>query len=173
MASSSSRQNNVRDGAFSQTSPESRRVESSTSPRLFDVFINHHGPDVKATLALHLYNSLQSEGFRAFLDCKEIELGELFPSTIESAISSSLVHIAIFSKGYVQSDWCLDELTLVSKSNAEIIPVFYDVIPSDLRCIGKTKGVYADVFAEYEHSGKHIRTLEKWKESLLFHSLVI
>ncbi|GLJ30721.1 hypothetical protein SUGI_0608880 [Cryptomeria japonica] len=109
-SSSSSHQQNQGFNAFFGIEPDGKRRKVSESSRLFDVFINHRGPDVKQTLATQLYNSLKEVGIQAFLDSEEKQLGDLFTSTIESAIKSASVHIAIFSKRYAESPWCLAEL---------------------------------------------------------------
>ncbi|GLJ45117.1 hypothetical protein SUGI_0949820 [Cryptomeria japonica] len=59
-SSSSSHQRNVDHShhAFSGIEPDSIRRKVEESSRLFHVFINHRGPDVKRTLALQLYKSL-------------------------------------------------------------------------------------------------------------------
>ncbi|GLJ33639.1 hypothetical protein SUGI_0676280 [Cryptomeria japonica] len=144
--------------------PRHKRRKVSESSRLYDVFINHRGPDVKETLALHLYKSLEKLNIRAFLDSKEKVLGDSFPSTIETAIRSAAVHIAIFSKGYAESPWCLEELDLMLRSKAKIIPLFYGVKPSDLRYI--EKGVYGKAFADYENKKRYIEKLGEWKKDL-------
>ncbi|XP_059064140.1 disease resistance protein Roq1-like [Cryptomeria japonica] len=156
--------------AFSGMEPEDRRENPPASPRMFDVFINHRGPDVKISLALPIYNSLQGMGVEAFLDSQEMELGDSFPPAIRNAISSASVQIAIFSKGYATSPWCLAELSLMSQTNSVFIPVFYDVAPSDLRHI--EKGVFANAFAEYEKKGRHLDKLKEWKEALHFVSFI-
>ncbi|KAH9317337.1 hypothetical protein KI387_019106 [Taxus chinensis] len=136
----------------------------SQTPKVFHVFINHRGPDVKKTLALELYNALEKVGIRAFLDSEEMELGDFFPSSIRTAILSASVQIAIFSKGYAESAWCLAELDLILQSKAKIIPVFYDVTPSDLRNSGK--GVFANSFTKHKEKGMHLNELDNWKEAL-------
>ncbi|GLJ58078.1 hypothetical protein SUGI_1414870 [Cryptomeria japonica] len=163
-SSSSSHQQNLELKAFSGIKPAGIRRKVSESSRLFDVFINHRGPDVKQTLATHLYNSLEQLGIRTFLDSKEKELGNSFPSTIETTIHSAKVHIAIFSKGYAESPWCLDELLLMLETKAKIIPIFYQVTPSDLRHIGS--GVYAGAFIKHEKKGRYVEKLGEWKEAL-------
>lgn len=80
------------------------------------VFINYHRPDVGKTFASHLSRSIISNGLRS--------------ATIETAS----VCIAIFSKNYAKCSRCLNELRHMSKSGVPIIPVFYDIDPSDLRC---------------------------------------
>ncbi|GLJ08581.1 hypothetical protein SUGI_0091720, partial [Cryptomeria japonica] len=146
-----------------------RRMVSESS-KLYDVFINHRGPDVKQTLGIELYNSLEQMGIRAFLDSQEKELGDSFPSTIETAIHSAKVNVAIFSKGYADSPWCLTELLLMLERQAKIIPVFYGVKPSDLRHI--EKGVYSDAFIKYEEKGRYLEKLNEWKNALQCLSLI-
>ncbi|XP_057837009.2 disease resistance protein Roq1-like isoform X3 [Cryptomeria japonica] len=150
--------------AFSGIEPQIQRTKVSESTRLYDVFINHRGPDVKETLALELYKSLEKLKIQAFLDSKEKVLGDSFPSTIQTAIHSAAVHIAIFSKGYAESAWCLAELVLMLRSRAKTIPVFYRVKPSGLRYI--EKGVYGKAFAEYENKERYMEKLEEWKQAL-------
>ena len=121
--SSSSAQENF----FSGMEPRGRREKTPASPRMFDVFINHRGPDVKNILVVPIYNILQGMVVLVFLDLREMDLGDLFPSTLRNAISSASVQIAIFSKGYANSPWCLAKLSLMSQTKFLIIPVFYDV----------------------------------------------
>ncbi|XP_059076884.1 probable 2' cyclic ADP-D-ribose synthase BdTIR [Cryptomeria japonica] len=104
---SSPHQQNKKLHAFSGIESVRKRRKVEESSRLFDVFINHRGPDVKHTLAIQLYDSLKNLGIRTFLDAEEKELGDSFISTIETAIRSASVQIAIFSRGYAESPWCL------------------------------------------------------------------
>ncbi|XP_057813971.2 uncharacterized protein LOC131027886 [Cryptomeria japonica] len=164
MASSSSSQQKNKNHPFSGIDPTGIRNKVSESTRLFDVFINHRGPDVKDTLARQFYYSLKELGIRAFLDSEEKELGHSFPSTIANAIRSAAVHIAIFSKRYAQSPWCLAELVLMLESKAKIIPVFYQVEPWELRYI--EKGTYAGAFITYEKKSRYQEKHKEWKEAL-------
>ncbi|GLJ36899.1 hypothetical protein SUGI_0745880 [Cryptomeria japonica] len=97
-STSSSHQQNV----FYGIEPPSKRRKVEQSSRVFDVFMNYKGPNVKLTLATQLYNPLKDLHIKAFLGSKEKELGDSFPSTIEIVIRSSLVHIVVFSKKYVE-----------------------------------------------------------------------
>ncbi|GLJ45673.1 hypothetical protein SUGI_0961330 [Cryptomeria japonica] len=126
--------------SLQEIAPAHLRDKSTTSARLFDVFINHRGPDVKQTLALKLHKSLTDLGLKAFLDSEETQLGEIFPCTIHDAICSSSVHIAIFSKSYADSEWCLDELDLMLQTKCS--------------------------FAKHEEKGRYLSKLKQWKESL-------
>ncbi|GLJ33362.1 hypothetical protein SUGI_0671170 [Cryptomeria japonica] len=169
-SSSSSYQQNHELNAFSGFEPPGNRRKVSESAILYDVFINHRGPDVKQTLAARLYNSFEQLGIRAFLDSKEKELGNSFPSIIEIAICSAKVHIAIFSKTYAESPWCLAELVLMLKSTAKITPLFYQVKPFDLRYI--EGGAYAEAFNKYREKGRYLEKLSEWKEALQSLSLI-
>ncbi|XP_059064113.1 disease resistance protein RML1B-like [Cryptomeria japonica] len=169
-SSSSSYQQNHELNAFSGFEPPGNRRKVSESAILYDVFINHRGPDVKQTLAARLYNSFEQLGIRAFLDSKEKELGNSFPSIIETAICSAKVHIAIFSKTYAESPWCLAELVLMLKSTAKITPLFYQVKPFDLRYI--EGGAYAEAFNKYREKSRYLEKLSEWKEALQSLSLI-
>ncbi|XP_057833658.1 disease resistance protein Roq1 isoform X2 [Cryptomeria japonica] len=138
------------------------------SPKLYDAFISHRGPDVKETLAKQLYHLLQERGCRAFLDCEEIQGGDSIPFAIRNAICSSLVQIAIFSKGYADSSWCLDELVLMLQQppDALFIPVFYDVQPWELRHIENEKSQYAVAFSDRQRKGRNLDKLDEWKKAL-------
>eukprot|EP00253_Pinus_taeda_P001249 PITA_01249 len=156
---------------------------TSSSPRgenesyVFDVFINHRGPDVKKTVATDLYNRLCAHDLLVFLDQRELREGENITPQIESAIRTASVHIAIFSANYVSSKWCLDELVLMvdSMSNfkSTIIPVFYGVKPAELRWTQGGKGVYAQALRQLQEK-KDVdgrprydsNTLEKWRKAL-------
>ncbi|XP_057871792.2 disease resistance protein Roq1-like [Cryptomeria japonica] len=170
MASSSSHQHDVEHRAFSGIEPDTKRRKVSESSRLFDVFINHRGPDAKETLAVPLYSSLQELRLQAFLDREEMELGDYFPSTIETAIRSASVHIAIFSERYAESAWCLTELILMLESGAKIFPIFYGVRPCELRYI--ENGAYADAFTSYKKKCRYLQKLESWKKALQSASLI-
>jgi len=121
-------------------------ASSSTSHshgHVYDVFISHRGPDVKKGIASHIYHRLKDLGLAVFLDQPELQRGENLNLQLEGAIQTASVHIAIFSPGYANSHWCLHELLLMVDSGSTIIPVFYDVQPSDLRWTRGGDRVYA------------------------------
>ncbi|XP_059064108.1 disease resistance protein Roq1 [Cryptomeria japonica] len=118
----------------------------------YDIFINHRGPDVKKGVATNLYNTLNGIGVRVFLDEKELELGDSFPHEVEEAMSSSSLHLAIFSENYAQSPWCLAELSFMLETGTQIVPIFYHIQPEVVRY---AKGVYAEAFSRHEKKGRH------------------
>jgi Leucine-rich repeat (LRR) protein len=108
-----------------------------------------------------------------------LQEGENLTSQIKEAIATASVHVAIFSTRYAESNWCLEELRLMLKSRATIIPVFYHVKPSELRRTrGKEKGsVYAKALRSLEkkktcdptHKKKpryDPKTIENWRDAL-------
>jgi len=115
--------------------------QGNTNSYVYDVFINHCDSDVKKTLASHIYLQLKQQGLAVFLDQQDLQEGEnTTPQQegenttpqIEGAIRTASVHVAIFSPGYAESSWCLEELAQMLESGSTIIPVFYKVEPSDL-----------------------------------------
>ncbi|XP_059071410.1 disease resistance protein RPV1-like isoform X2 [Cryptomeria japonica] len=134
----------------------------------YHVFINHRGPDVKKTLASHIYYALETHGLRVFLDKQELQVGDFLTPAIQSAIRSASVQIAIFSETYAQSPWCLDELVWMLDSDPtsiKIIPIFYDIEPSELRHV--EKGAYATAFEEHRRKGRVTdERVESWIKAL-------
>ena len=135
--------------------------------QVYDVFINHRGPDVKRTLASLIYHRLESHGLRVFLDKHELQGGDSLIPAIKSAISSASVQIAIFSKTYAQSAWCLNELLWMLDSHpSKMIPIFYDIQPSDLRYVDK--GAYAEAFQEHRDKGRvSTQQIDSWISALV------
>jgi hypothetical protein len=103
-----------------------RDATSSASPShgnpnsyVYDVFLNHRGPDVKKTLASHIYLRLKQQGLAVFLDQQELQEGENMTPQIEGAIRTASVHVAIFSPRYAESSWCLKELEQMLESGVD------------------------------------------------------
>ncbi|KAK9912975.1 hypothetical protein M0R45_036804 [Rubus argutus] len=103
----------------------------------YDVFLSFRGEDTRKTFTDHLYTALGYAGFRTFRDDPELERGENIKQKLEKAIQQSRSSVIVFSKDYTSSRWCLDELVMIlerkSTSDHVVLPVFYDVEPSDVR----------------------------------------
>ncbi|MCI31968.1 TMV resistance protein N-like, partial [Trifolium medium] len=69
------------------------------------------------------------------------------------------------SKHYASSSWCLDELTEILKCKKEygreVIPVFYEVDPSDVR---QQRNSYEKDFAK--HQERNRGKVDEWKAAL-------
>ncbi|GLJ15771.1 hypothetical protein SUGI_0259690 [Cryptomeria japonica] len=139
----------------------------------YDVFINHCGPDVKETFAKRIFETLNDTGLKVFLDKYSLQAGDQVTAEIQAAMSSASIHIAIFSQNYVQSPWCLAELSFMLKTGIQIIPVFYHVQPSDLRWADQGKGIYAKSFEDHEKKDRYTSgKLQEWKMALKEVSLI-
>jgi hypothetical protein len=145
--------------------PEKKRnLETMAAvPAMFDVFLNHRGPDVKGSFAAHLHQALQEAGCRPFLDKLDLEKGQPGQKKIYEALRCASVHVAIFSKDYAGSNYCLKELCDMLGSKKLIIPVFYDVSPSVLRC-EDPDGPYTK--ALNIHGRGSASKVKKWKDAL-------
>jgi hypothetical protein len=133
-------------------------------PERFDVFLNHRGPDVKQNFAAHLHQALQEAGCRPFLDTDSLEKGQHSQTKIYEALACASVHVAIFSKHYADSKYCLDELCAMLERKKLIIPVFYDVSPDDLHC-KLHNGPYTKAFRK-THGRRPASEVKKWKDAL-------
>ncbi|MCI32138.1 TMV resistance protein N-like, partial [Trifolium medium] len=84
----------------------------------------------------HLYAELKRKKIETFIDYR-LERGDEINSSLVEAIEESLMYVVILSKHYASSSWCLDELAQIlkckEKYGREVIPVFYEVDPSDVR----------------------------------------
>ena len=126
----------------------------------YDVFLSHRGP--VGTFVSQLYSALMLHGVRPYADVKDLFAGMSPLEQINKALKGACVHVAIFSKGYANSQYCLDELCEMLKSEQRIIPVFYDVKRSDLQRIAD--GPYEEAFMKHEKHGRD--KISTWKEAL-------
>ncbi|KAM7470251.1 hypothetical protein LguiA_008434 [Lonicera macranthoides] len=124
------------------------RAHKISSSTCYDVFLSFRGEDTRKTFTDHLYTALVQQGFRTFRDNNETKIGENLKSELEKAISQSKISIIVISKDYTSSTWCLDELvTILEKrrsSGHAVLPVFYDMDPSQVRM---QTGKIAEAFA--------------------------
>jgi hypothetical protein len=127
------------EGRMRQQPPRvARRVEyydddeSAAGEARYDVFINHRGVDTKRTVARLLYDRLAQDGVRGFLDNMSMRPGDRLEDRISAGIRECSVAVAIFSPNYCDSEYCLRELAMIVESRKAIIPIFYNIKPSDL-----------------------------------------
>ncbi|CAN6566814.1 unnamed protein product [Malus baccata var. baccata] len=133
----------------------------------YDVFLSFRGEDTRKTFTDHLYTALISAGYRTFRDDNELETGEDIKSGLKQAIQMSRTSVIVFSKDYASSRWCLNELVEIvdhkrTSSDHVVIPVFYDVDPSDVR---KQTGSIAEAFARHRKT-EPPDMMERWRKAL-------
>ncbi|KAK9277693.1 hypothetical protein L1049_007240 [Liquidambar formosana] len=139
---------------------------SSTSRWTYDVFLSFRCEDTRTRFTDHLYAALKRHGFRTYDD--ELERGEAIGPELLKAIENSRFSIIIFSRNYASSTRCLDELAHIIKCRKElgqtVLPIFYDVEPSDVR---KQKRSFEEAFAGHEERFKEeMEKLERWRDAL-------
>ncbi|CAL2279996.1 unnamed protein product [Prunus armeniaca] len=110
---------------------------ASHPPHSYDVFLSFRGEDTRKTFTDHLYTAFVNAGFRTFRDDDELERGEDIKPELQKAIQQSRSSVIVLSKNYASSRWCLDELVMILErkrtSDHVVLPVFYDVDPSQVR----------------------------------------
>ncbi|KAF5470116.1 hypothetical protein F2P56_010656 [Juglans regia] len=131
-----------------------------------DVFLSFRGEDVRQKFISHLYHALHHRGINTCID-KNLERGEEISPEIFKAIERSMISIIVLSKNYSESRWCLDELLkiLECKENVKqiVLPLFYDVSPSEVR---HQKGNFGEAFAKLGCKIKDEVKVTKWKAAL-------
>ncbi|XP_048421843.1 disease resistance protein Roq1-like [Pyrus x bretschneideri] len=133
----------------------------------YDVFISFRGDDTRIGFTSHLHAALLQKKIETYID-NRLQRGEEIGPALLEAIEKSTISVIIFSQNYASSTWCLDELVHILKCNNRegrmVIPVFYDINPSDLR---KQHGSYADAFAQLEKRfDNSITKVREWRDAL-------
>ncbi|KAL7177154.1 hypothetical protein ACSBR2_030485 [Camellia fascicularis] len=110
---------------------------SSTQPRwTYHVFLSFSGEDTGKNFTDHLYDALDQAGIHTFRDDK-LPRGREISLDLLKSIEGSRISIVVFSRNYASSRWCLDELVKIIECKETIgqlvLPIFYDVDPSDVR----------------------------------------
>ena len=132
-----------------------------------DVFLNHRGPDTKKKFLISLQKRLREVGMKPFLDELDIDRGEHVYGTIEEAIRTASMHVAVFSKNYAKSIYCLTELHQMLETKKPIITVFYDVMPEHVRRPRNLNGPYEEAFKKHDDDKRYKpEVVEKWIKAL-------
>ncbi|XP_031280653.1 TMV resistance protein N-like [Pistacia vera] len=144
-------------------------ASSSASPQeKYDVFLSFRGADTRYNFTSHLYAALCQKQINAFKDDEELERGDPISPSLLNAIEQSKISLIIFSEGYASSRWCLEELEKIlecmDKSGQIVMPVFYNIDPSDVR---SQSGTFQDAFAKHEERFKGGQEmLQRWRVAL-------
>ncbi|KAL5575993.1 hypothetical protein UlMin_017692 [Ulmus minor] len=143
-------------------------ASSSSSSYRYDVFLSFRGEDTRLNFTGHLYEALRAAGINTFIDDDELPRGEAIGDELLRAIQGSKVSIIVFSRHYGDSSWCLDELVEIMKCRRTVrqivVPIFYDVNPSDVR---KQSGSFGEAFGKHEKSfASDLEWVSRWREAL-------
>jgi hypothetical protein len=131
------------------------------------VFLSFRGEDTRNGFTGHLNGILRYHGINTFID-DELPKGEEISAELLEAIESSRISIIVFSQNFASSTWCLDELVKIlecKKNNGQtVLPVFYNVDPSDIR---NQKGKFGEALAKHEERFKNnMERVQEWREAL-------
>ncbi|XP_027940388.1 TMV resistance protein N-like isoform X2 [Vigna unguiculata] len=135
----------------------------------YDVFLCFREPDTGHTFTGNLYAALRQARIRTFTDAGELKGGDHIGLTILQALEASRISIVVLSENFASSRWCLDELfkilNCMKTENQAVLPIFYDVDPSDVR---KLRGSFGTAMAHHEASFRKedSEKVEKWKWAL-------
>ncbi|GKC93953.1 Toll/interleukin-1 receptor domain-containing protein [Tanacetum coccineum] len=129
----------------------------------YDVFLSFRGEDTRKNFVDHLYHALKQKSIVTYKDDENIKQGKMISDELIKAIEDSKFYIIVFSKNYVSSCWCLEELVKIMECQKGFghtaYPVFYDVEPTEVR---KQTGSVGDAFAKH----KEDEAARKWREAL-------
>ncbi|CAL5348650.1 unnamed protein product [Camellia sinensis] len=124
---------------------------STQSPWSYDVFLSFRGEDTRKNFTDHLYEALVQAGIHTFRDDDELPRGREISSELLKSIEGSRMSIVVFSRNYASSRWCLDELVKIIECKKTLgqllVPIFYDVDPSDVR---HQTGYFGEAFGRHE-----------------------
>nr|WIL60065.1 nodulation protein [Melilotus officinalis] len=140
----------------------------------FENEIASYGYDKRSTLDTrhgftgNLYKALSDNGIHTFIDNEELERGHEITPTLLQAIEESRIAIIVLSQNYASSSFCLDELVKILEDikgkGRLVLPIFYEVDPSDVR---KQTGSYGEALAMHEERFKNnMQRLQKWRTAL-------
>ncbi|CAJ2655770.1 unnamed protein product [Trifolium pratense] len=141
---------------------------NTDQPKMYDVFLSFRGEDSRAKFMSHLHSSFQNAGIDSFRDDDKIQRGDQISISLLQAIGRSRLAIVVFSKNYANSRWCLLELEKIMEIGRDrglvVVPVFYEVDPSDVR---HQKGHFGKVFDDLiSKNSVDESTKSRWQRDL-------
>ncbi|WJX44739.1 hypothetical protein P8452_31684 [Trifolium repens] len=154
----------------SNSFPASALVTLPKKRNNYDVFVTFRGEDTRNNFTDFLFNALEDKGVSVFRDDTHLPKGDTIGPELLCAIEASQVFVVIFSKNYASSTWCLQELEKICEcvqvSGKHVLPVFYDVDPSEVR---KQSGIYGEAFVKHEtrfQQDYEISMVQRWRKAL-------
>ncbi|KAM7481674.1 hypothetical protein LguiB_006257 [Lonicera macranthoides] len=137
----------------------------------YDVFCSFSDRDAKV-FTNEICKTLMSKRFRVFRkksnddDLKGEEEEDVKPK-LRKALQVSKITIIFFSKNYISSKSCLDELVMILQSKKIFghlfLPMFWDVDPAELE---QQTGNVSETFARFREDGEKENKIKEWGEAL-------
>ncbi|CAJ1971389.1 unnamed protein product [Sphenostylis stenocarpa] len=133
--------------------------------RRYDVFLCFRGNDTRCTFTGNLYAALRQARFRTFMADGTLKGSVQIENTIIEALKASRISIVVLSQNFASSRWCLNELVKILEcmrtKNQVVIPIFYNVDPSDVR---NQRGRFGE--AMMFRFGEDTKEVQKWRSVL-------
>lgn len=131
------------------------------------VYVSCHGNDVCITFIKNLVSALTEAGVNVFIDNDDrmwLKIQQLY-----NRIEDSKIAVVIFSKRYLASGVCLNELVKMDELEKEgkllVIPVLYQVIPNDMGNLEEELDrCFTEMRMRYEDEPENVL---KWETSLM------
>ncbi|CAH2046326.1 unnamed protein product [Thlaspi arvense] len=126
------------------------------------VFLNFRGADVRDSFISFLVDAMRIAGIKVFIDNDEMKGEDL--NILFRRIEESKIALVVFSRRYMESKWCLNELVTIKKCIDEkklvAIPIFFKVEPDELTEL-------LDNACREIHGNAHdTHIMKKWMEAL-------
>ncbi|CAI0396229.1 unnamed protein product [Linum tenue] len=155
--------------SFSDSGPTSLPLVSpspSSAAVRYEVFVSFRGEDTRRGFASHLCDALCGKlGISlVYKDEDKLAGGDSIGPELLKAIEESRVAVVILSRNYASSTWCLEELVRIlecrHRKGQRVLPIFYDVDPSDVR---KQRGSFGVGLEKHQ---RDFEQLERWRNAL-------
>lgn len=102
----------------------------------YDIFISHASED-KGEVARPLYNKLESQGLKVWIDEQEINIGDSLRGKIDDGLARSRFGVVVLSPDFFKKDWPKAELdALVAKQinqTKTVLQIWHNVNESDVQ----------------------------------------
>ncbi|KAL6315723.1 hypothetical protein AAG906_006585 [Vitis piasezkii] len=131
----------------------SAAAASSSSQTRYDVFLSFRGEDTRNNFTAHLYHALCQKGINTFIDDDKLERGQVISPALVAAIENSMFSIVVLSKIMHSLDG----------QETEVVPIFYNVDPSDVR---RQRGIFGEALAKHEENSENMERVQSWKDAL-------
>ncbi|KAF5445683.1 hypothetical protein F2P56_034719 [Juglans regia] len=132
----------------------------------YDVFLSFRGKDTRQGFTTHLHEALDRKKINTYIDDK-LPRGDEISQELLKAIESSRISIVVLSKNYASSTWCLNELIKIleckNAKQQKVLPVFYDVNPTEVRHHGESFG---KALVKLKKRLKDETKVQRWKAAL-------
>ena len=153
---------------MASSSNSSLALVTSSRINCYDVFVTFRGEDTRNNFTDFLFDAFETKGILVFRDDTILQKGKSIGPELLRAIKGSQVFVAVFSRNYASSTWCLQELEKICEciegSKKHVLPIFYDVDPSEVR---KQSGIYYEAFVKHEQRfHQDSQMVSRWRETL-------